>query len=339
MKYLLAWLVICWTVTLSAQDWPREVVSPQGNITMYQPQIESFKGNALSARAAISITPSGKDEPVFGAVWLECRVSTDRTNRTVKLEDVKVKQIKFPNGTDEETTKISGTLEQQVPLLDLTFSLDLLLESLDMTQKERESARELEVTPPRIIVMNHPAVLVLIDGDPVLTDVEGTSLKRVTNTPYFLVQVPSSGRFYLRGGALWYTAWDIKGPWSKIVNVPQVVVDLSERSMSDNQSDEQLKANDVRLKTHKIPEIVVSTEPAELIATDGPIQFSPIQGTGLLYASNTPSRVFMEIATQQYYILVSGRSVHSAGADWYLDECRIKEVADRFRQHPSRIRV
>ena len=307
MKCLLAWLVICWTVTLSAQDWPREVASPQGDITMYQPQIESFKGNALSARAAISITPSGKDEPVFGAVWLDCRVSTDRMNRTVKLEDVKVKQIKFPEGTDEETTKISATLEQQMPHLDLIFSLDFLLESLDMTQKERETARELEVTPPKIIMMNHPAVLVLIDGDPVLTDVEGTSLKRVTNTPYFLVQVPSSGRFYLRGGAIWYTAWNITGPWTKIGNPPKVVVNLSEQSISDNESDEQLKANDVRLKTGKIPEIVVSTEPAELIATDGPIQFSPIKGTGLLYASNTPSRVFMEIATQQYYILVSGR--------------------------------
>lgn len=307
MKCLLASLVICWTVTLYAQDWPREVVSPQGAITIYQPQIESFKGNALGARAAISITPNGKDEPVFGAVWLDCRVSTDRTSRTVRLEDVKVKQIKFPNGTDEETSKISATLEEQMPRLDLTFSLDLLLESLDTAQKERETARELEVTPPKIIVMNHPAVLVLIDGDPVLTDVEGTSLKRVTNTPYFLVQVPSSGRFYLRGGAIWFTSWNIKGPWRTIDNPPKVVVDLSEQLISDNESDEQLKANDVRLKTGKIPEIVVSTEPAELIATDGSIQLSPIKGTGLLYASNTSSRLFLEIATQQYYILVSGR--------------------------------
>ncbi len=310
MKCLLASLVICWTVTLFAQDWPREVVSPQGTITIYQPQIESFKGNALSARAAISITPNGADQQVFGAVWLDCRVSTDRTNRTVKLEDVKVKQIKFPNGTDEEVSKISGALEDQLPHLDLTFSLDLLLESMETAQKERENARELEVAPPKIIVMNHPAALVLIDGDPILTDVEGTSLKRVTNTPYFVVQVPSSGRFYLRGGAIWYTAGNVKGPWRTIDNPPKAVVDLSEQLVSDDHSDDQSNINDIKLKTGKIPEIVVSTEPAELIATDGPIQFSPIKGTGLLYASNTPSRLFLEIATQQYYILVSGR--------WYM---------------------
>ena len=307
MKSLLATLLICWTAILPAQDWPREVASTQGTITIYQPQIASFKGNALGARAAISIVPNGKDEPVFGAVWLDCRVSTDRTNRTVKLEDVKVKQIKFPNGTDEETSKISAALEDQMPLLDLTFSLDLLLESIETAQKERENARELDVTPPKIIVMNRPAVLVVLDGDPVLTPVEGTSLKRVSNTPFFLVQVASSGRFYLRGGGLWFTTMGIKGPWHKIDSPPKAVLALSDQSKSDDASDEELNATDVAVKTGRIPEIVVSTEPAELIATDGPIQLASIQGTGLLYASNTPSRVFVEIATQHVFILISGR--------------------------------
>jgi len=306
MKYLLASFLICWTVILSAQDWPREVTSPQGIITIYQPQIESFKGDALSARAAISITSDGKTEPVFGAVWLDCRVTTDRTSRTVRLEDVKVKQIRFPNGTNAETSNISATLEKQMPLLDLTFSLDLLLESLETAQKERENARELEVTPPKIIVLNHPAVLVLIDGNPMLTDVEGTSMKRVTNTPYFLVQAPP-GKFYLRGGTMWFTASNITGPWRKIDNAPKAVVTLSEQTMSDNEADDQSTASGVALKTGKIPEIVVSTEPAELIATDGPVQLSPIKETGLLFASNTPSRLFLEIETQQYYILISGR--------------------------------
>jgi hypothetical protein len=299
--------MICWVTTLPAQDWPREVESAQGTIAVYQPQITSFQGNALSARAAISITPIGKDEPVFGAVWLDCRVSTDRTNRTVRLEDVDVKQIKFPNGADAETSNVSATLEKQMPLMDLTFSLDLLLESLETAQKERENARELEVTPPRIIVMNHPAVLVLIDGEPVLTSIEGTSLKRITNTPYFLVQDASSGRFYLRGGASWFVARIITGPWRKTENPPKLIVDLSEQQISNDDSDSPMKASDVGLKTGTIPEIVVSTEPAELIATDGPMQLSPIKGTGLLYASNTPGRLFMEIATQQYYVLVSGR--------------------------------
>jgi len=76
---------------------------------------------------------------------------------------------------------------------------------------------------------------------------------------------------------------------------------------SDDESYEDSTANDIVSKTGKVPEIVISTEPTELIATDGPIQLVPIEGTGLLYASNTPSRLFLEIKTQRRFILISGR--------------------------------
>jgi hypothetical protein len=319
--------------TLYGQDWPRVIESQVGTITIYQPQIETYNGIDLTARTAISIVPNGSDAPVFGAAWLDCRVSTDRTNRIVRLEDVKVKRIKFPNGQDEQTSKISATLEDQMPRLELTFSLDLLLESLETAQKQKESARELEVTPPRIIVVNHPAVLVLIDGDPVLEAVEGTSLKRVTNTPYFIVQV-GSGRFYLRGGATWYSAALVAGPWTKTDVPPKAAVDLSEQSSANNESDDELNADTLRLKTGQIPEIIVSTEPAELIASDGPIQLSPIEGTGLLYATNSPNRVFLEIATQQYYILLSGRWYRSKTMNGPWTNVESKKLPKDFAQIP-----
>ena len=50
----------------------------------------------------------------------------------------------------------------------------------------------------------------------------------------------------------------------------------------------------------KMPEVVVSTEPAELLATDGEPQYTPINDTNLLYVSNTESNIFMDTATQEY---------------------------------------
>ena len=41
------------------------------------------------------------------------------------------------------------------------------------------------------------------------------------------------------------------------------------------------------------PEIIVSTEPAELIQSNGEASFSPIQGTSLLYMTNTNNDVFL----------------------------------------------
>ena len=310
MKNLAIVILMGVVATAYGADWPREVQSSLGLITIYQPQLASYTGNTLKARAAISITQPETAGAVFGAVWLNCRVTTDRPNRTVKLEDVAVRQIRFPNGADQDTARIADALEQEIPRWDLTFSLDELLESLETAQKEKESARGLAATPPRILFREHPAVLVLIDGDPVLTPVEGTSLKRVINTPFFLVRENVSGVFYLQGGKTWYSAVKIQGPWGHIDAAPERVRALAEQMKSDDESAADQRTPEASSTSGAIPEIVVSTEPAELIATDGPMAFAPINGTGLLYVSNTPGRLFLEIATQHYYLLASGR--------WYM---------------------
>jgi hypothetical protein len=310
MKHLVLLAIAIVSATAYAADWPREINTQQGMITIYEPQISSFDGNSMSARAAISITPAGADSLIFGAVWLDCRVLTDRPTRTVKILELKVKQIRFPNMPEDETAAITASLETEIPRWDMTFSLDELLESLDTAQKEKENAHDIDVAPPKIIVMQHPAVLVLIDGDPVLTDVEGTDMRRVANTPYFIVQDVPSGKFYLRGGDIWYESREITGPWGVTRGVPPEVVTLSQQSTSDDPADQGGPQSTPAPSTGKIPEIVVSTVPAELIATDGPVQLSPIAGTELLYASNTSSKLFLEIGNQDYYILISGR--------WYM---------------------
>ncbi len=289
-----------------ASDWPCQIEGPQGMITMYQPQIDTYKENSMSARAALSVTPTGATEPVFGAVWLDCRVVTDGPSKTVRLMDVKVSAIKFPEGKSEETGAITSALEEKMPALGITFPLDEVRDNLNASQKEKETAGQIEVTPPRIIVKDHPAVLVLLDGEPVFIDAEGTSLRRVANTPFFLVQEAGSGDLYLKGGETWYRAREIAGPWNVTENPPREAVDLAAKSETETQAGEET-APAAAPGTGKIPEIVVSTVPAELVATDGPVQFSPIKGTGLLYASNTPSKLFLSIASQDYYILVSGR--------------------------------
>ncbi|HTP79444.1 MAG TPA: hypothetical protein VMM57_03460 [Bacteroidota bacterium] len=307
MKYVFMALVVCPLTMLFADDWPREVVSSEGTITMYQPQIESYSGNSLRARAAISIVPVGKTESVYGAIWVNCKVLIDRPTRTVTLEEMEVRRTRFPAGTDVDTAKIAEALEEMIPRLDLTFSLDLLLESVDTAQKERESAHELESNPPKIIIMDHPAVLVQIDGDPIFFSPEGTSLKRVVNTPYFLVQDPATNAFYLHGGDIWFSAPVVNGPWQPTDAPPQSVVELFNSTPTDEQSSADSTTNDLMASTGQVPEIVVSTVPAELISTDGPIHFEAIEGTALLYASNTPSRVFVDTDTKQYFLLISGR--------------------------------
>ena len=57
----------------------------------------------------------------------------------------------------------------------------------------------------------------------------------------------------------------------------------------------------------EMPEVIVSTVPAELLVTDGDPQYTPINGTNLLFVTNTESNIFMDTGSQEYYTLLSGR--------------------------------
>jgi len=56
-----------------------------------------------------------------------------------------------------------------------------------------------------------------------------------------------------------------------------------------------------------ISNIIVRTEPAELIQSNGDPVFAAIPGTGLEYMVNSGNDIFRVSATGQYYLLLSGR--------------------------------
>jgi len=55
------------------------------------------------------------------------------------------------------------------------------------------------------------------------------------------------------------------------------------------------------------PDIIVRTTPAVLLDMDGAPQFQPLPGSSLLYATNTDKDLFLDLATQDHYLLASGR--------------------------------
>jgi hypothetical protein len=75
--FMLAILFAGSFVAANEQEWPKEYFMDGAKIVMYQPQLETFEGNKMTARAAVSVTKKNA-EPVFCAMWLKARVVTDR---------------------------------------------------------------------------------------------------------------------------------------------------------------------------------------------------------------------------------------------------------------------
>jgi uncharacterized membrane protein YgcG len=294
-------LLVSSAVIALEEDWPREIIVPEAKIIMYQPQLETFKGDKLTGRSAVSVTKKGETKPVFGAVWIAARVSTDRDLRIVKPLEVKVTNVKFPHSDPAKEKKLASILEKEIPSWDLTISLDSLLTMLDLVEKEKASADDLKAAPPEIMYVTHPAILVTIDGEPELSKIEDSKLMRIVNTPFFILFDPETKTYYLKGGSEWMSSNDIMAAWQSEPNPPASVV-----AAADKLTDKQGKSGE-KQDAGTMPHVIIATEPTELIVSEGAPKYKSIAGTGLLYMSNTESDVFMEIGNQKFFVLLSGR--------------------------------
>lgn len=278
--------------------WPQIIGTSAGTVTIYQPQVDSFSQNVLTAHAAVSIVPTGQTNPVFGAVWVKSTVQTDRDARTIDLLSTSVTDSRFPQADAGEVAAVTLAITQKAS--DFTISLDAVLASLAKTQKTSPSA-EFNNTPPQIIYSDEPAVLVTIDGEPEMQAVSGFDLMRVVNTPFFIVLDTPSKTYYLRGPGTWLSASNVMGPWQSALNPPPSVTSFFAQTKTAQEAGSLGQATDL------MPKIIVATQPTELIQTDGAADFMAIPGTNLLYVSNTQSDVFMDIDTQALFVLLSGR--------------------------------
>ena len=295
-------------------SWPKEIKNAKSTIIIYQPQPDSMKGDHLYARSAFSITTAKITTPVFGAVWADARFSTDRSSGTCTIFDVKVLNVRFPGIDTLDPAKVRDfkkILEDQAVKWEMVFSLDELKSSLSLNKAAAAKSGDFKNDPPEIIFVKQNSVLILFDGDPVFKDVEKTGLKRAINTPFLVLQDSRDNSFYLYGADSWYKSQDpVKSSWKNILNPPQNVISyFNELNKKSDKSDVASQGNkkQVGTKAPGVPAIVVRTRPSELIQSKGDPQYAPIQGTQLLYMTNTNDNIFMTIDKNQYYILISGR--------------------------------
>jgi hypothetical protein len=288
-------------LAVADEDWPREIETEQGLVVLYQPQVDNLEGDLLSGRSAVSVKPTGQDEPIFGAAWLEARIDTDLDNRTVALDDVRVPTVRFQGATDEQHEGLAALLTAEIPTWELELSLDELMASLEIAEQQGLAATNFDDSPPVILFTDEPTVLVSIDGEPQLRDLEDSDLQYVVNSPFLIVQDPKKKKFYMYAGAdTWYQAPAVKGPWDPTSKVPKKIKQLEPE-------DEEIDPEDEAESPDEPPAIIVATEPTELIVTDGQPQFLPLGDGSLLIIKNTESDVLRENTTQRIFVLLSGR--------------------------------
>jgi hypothetical protein len=298
----------------SAADWPRQVKSGETTIEFYLPQLDEWDGHRLEAHSAVSIQPSAKAQPVFGVAVYAAETQVDKGARTVAIENLRIEKVTFPSAKSQEAA-YQKLLQQSIPVKVRTLELDRLETALSMgEQKEKGESRPLKNDPPKIVFSTVPAILVLIDGAPKYQPAApGSTYERVVNMNPLMLK-DKSGAHFLRLFDGWMTAPAFTGPWTVARTVPGGELDRLMDTVSKAGTVDPLAFVDPKdpksrptLAKGPVPTIVVATEPTELIVTQGEPNYSPIDGTQLLYATNTTGHVFKYLGDQRTYVLVTGR--------------------------------
>ncbi|MCK5705732.1 MAG: hypothetical protein KAI29_31500, partial [Cyclobacteriaceae bacterium] len=322
LRYVLAIVFITFNLS-NGQDqdteltWPREIESLANTITIYQPQLESFKNNILEGRMAISIKPKNEDM-LFCAAWFSAKMDTDLDSRLVTLDKLSITKVHFPDMDDtSKINQLSKIVEDETKTWDIEMSLDRLLASLDDVEDIGTPSEKLNNTPPDIYFRTSPASLISIDGEPIVKEIEDSDFEYVVNTPFFLVREKGKSTYYIKGGKFWYESNEITKGWKETKNVPSDINKLAEDNIPKEEADS------ISASITEAPALIVVTKPAEVILTDGEPDYQSIEKTTLLYVKNSESEIIMDVNSQQHFVLLAGRWFKSKtlkDGDWTFTE-------------------
>lgn len=299
---------------LPADPWPRQLELNMGSVLVYQPQVSQWDGNVLQFRCAVAFKPGASGKETFGVVWASARTHVDKLARMVTLEDLQVVKSNFPT-LDDKGAALAASLQASLASNAQTISLDRLEASLALSGV-KPPAFAVNTAPPRIIVSYTPALLVPIDGAPVVKDVPDTRFERVINTQELIVRKKDGDSWYLHVYDGWLSAASLQGPWSQAGFTPLGLDDLAASLAKGgrvNLLDGDPNAQPKPSLNNGVPAVYVVQDQAEMILFKGDPNLVPVTGTGLLVATNTAASVFVDTASNNYFVLLAGRWFQAPG--------------------------
>ncbi|HKQ23676.1 MAG TPA: hypothetical protein VJT81_04435 [Burkholderiales bacterium] len=300
-------------VAPSMLPWPTQISARDSRFVVYQPQFDKWESDRLDGRAAVAVYAQADEQPSsFGMVWISARAETNRADGIVTIRDLVITKADFPTATDRSGEYLEF-LRQQLAAKSWQVPVERLQTDMAIDRAAQQAGNQpLRNDPPKIIFSERAAILVPIDGEPVLREVPGTRLQRIVNTRALILydpalNNPAAARYYLYVIDHWRQAQHLAGPWSASTNPAADLEKARQLAVKDDQVD--LLDDDVEdgepIDASAV--VYVSTEPAELLQIEGPAQYAPIQDTQLLYVTNSPNRIFLDLRTASHYVLLSGR--------------------------------
>ena len=278
-------------------SYPKTLQTEAGIVVLHTPQITQWRRfRELEGWLALEVTPAGSQDPAIGAVSFAAHSTVDLERRTVTLNEIRIVDLVFPGSTQRE--QLVAITRAALSTRPKTVPLDVVLRGLpdEMVARIRDRFSN---KPPAIHVATAPAVLMLIDGEPVLQAIDGTALAYVANTDWHLFFHRKKKRWYVLNGNSWQESKGLDKSWKRVKRLPDDFAKLP-----DNEYWEVVRNRvPVDKAAAAAPALRVSQSPAVLVVIDGEPELKVMADAGLQYVENTASDLFY--FQGEYYLLIA----------------------------------
>src|SRR5215831_16697458 len=93
--------------TIDARPWPRTYTVDGTQFQLFRPQLDSWTGDRLTARAVMAVKTGTADQQTLGVLWLSARTETDKDALEVTLTDIAVDRDSFPGARTQEAAYLA----------------------------------------------------------------------------------------------------------------------------------------------------------------------------------------------------------------------------------------
>ncbi|MCA9284336.1 MAG: hypothetical protein KDA22_03925 [Phycisphaerales bacterium] len=293
------------TAVAPAPRWPRVILTPDAEVVLHFPQIDSWEGDRFKARMAAEVSPLAGGQTFAGALWITARVAADLATQEATVYDMRVAGTRFP-GEGRMADRVRRIVTDAIAHRAMPANLQALLAAVTAETVVRVPGAALGDDAPQIDVRRAPAILLQVAGAPVLEALAGTGLEHVRNANQPLFR-DGTGNWKLLAGDRWISAPALDGPWSATA-VPAGVDKLPEATFAAVRASIGGPPSPLT-DPATVPAVVFADRPAELVVVEGEPRYERIGALPLERLTNAASDLF-RTDDGSVYLLVAGR--------WYV---------------------
>lgn len=282
----------------AANEWPQTTQVDGATYTVNQPSFTGLSSNTVTMRSVVQVSGDGSSAK-SGTVTMTAVIAPADVAGLVEVNSFKV------TGADGSIdANASAALEKQLQGMAFTIPLASLVQ--DITVDTARNEKGLSNATPDIVVTGEGAVLVSVAGSPVLSPLGSTGWKRVTNTPFILLESSDKSWWVRLGKSTWMKAAGMTERYAPAGTAPpQPVIDAL-GAIPTAPANLQQDIERVGAPTPKVPAVLVVTRPTVLVSINGAMQLRPI-APGINEVMNANQLVLVRDASPRNWVLASGR--------------------------------